>query len=105
MLSLYLQLPADQLAALCQRWKVSRLAVFGSVLRADFRPDSDVDFLATFAPDSHWSLLDLAGMQCELEDLVGRRVDLVDHTALDHSCRERRRRAILASAVPVYERA
>jgi predicted nucleotidyltransferase len=103
--SLQVQLPADQLTAFCERWKVSRLAVFGSVLRADFRPDSDVDFLATFAPDSHWSLLDLAGMQCELEDLVGRRVDLVDHAALDHSRRERRRQAILSSAVPVYERA
>lgn len=105
MSSLRVQLPADRIAALCERWKVTRLSVFGSVLRADFRPDSDVDFLAKFAPESRWSLLDLAGMQCELEDLIGRRVDLVDRTALDHSRRERRRQAILASAVPVYERA
>ena len=76
MLAVQVKLPAERLAALCERWKVSRLAVFGSVLRADFRADSDVDFLATFTPESRWSLLDLAGMQCELEDLLGRRVDL-----------------------------
>lgn len=105
MSELPVQLPADRLAALCERWKVARLAVFGSVLRADFRPDSDVDFLATFAPDSRWSLLDLAGMQCELEDMVGRRVDLVDAAALARSKRVRRRDTILSSAVPVYERA
>lgn len=102
---LRIEIPADRVAALCERWGVARLAVFGSVLRTDFRPDSDVDFLATFAPESHLSLLDLAGMQCELEDLVGRPVDLVDAAALSRSRRHRRREAILTSAIPVYERA
>jgi uncharacterized protein len=49
----------DKLVALCRRWRVRELSVFGSVVRADFRPDSDVDVLVVFEPDADWSLLDL----------------------------------------------
>jgi predicted nucleotidyltransferase len=48
--------PVDQIATFCQKWKITELAVFGSVLRDDFRPESDVDFLVSFANDAHWSL-------------------------------------------------
>lgn len=55
----HLHIPDDALAAFCARWKVTELALFGSALRGDFGPGSDVDLLVTFAPDAHWSLLDL----------------------------------------------
>ena len=101
---LQIELPAGTIAAFCRKWKITRLEVFGSALRADFRRDSDIDFLATFAPDSRWSLIDLAAMQCELEDILGRKVDFVDRISVERSPRPRRREAILSSAIPVYER-
>jgi len=52
-----IDLPRDQIVAFCRRWKITELALFGSVLRDDFEPGSDIDFLATFAPDAAWSLL------------------------------------------------
>lgn len=76
MLTLNVQLPEGKLAEFCQRWKVSELALLGSVLRADFRPDSDIDVLITFAPDAKRRLMTLAKMKYELEDLLGREVDL-----------------------------
>jgi len=51
-----LVVPIDRIAEFCRRWKITELALFGSVLRDDFRPDSDVDVLVTFAPDAPWSL-------------------------------------------------
>jgi uncharacterized protein len=65
-------LPDVELEELCRRWQVSELALFGSVLRDDFRPDSDVDVLVTFAPGAHWSLFDRVRMQKELESILGR---------------------------------
>jgi hypothetical protein len=61
----------------CRRWKIRELAVFGSFLRDDFRPDSDLDFLYTFAADVHWTLLDLVTMDQELSAIVGRGVDIL----------------------------
>jgi predicted nucleotidyltransferase len=55
-----------QIAAFCHRWKVTELALFGSILRANLRPDSDVDVLVSFAPDATWSLFDLVAMQNDL---------------------------------------
>ncbi len=85
MLTLNIQLPKDTLVAFCQRWKISEFALFGSVLRDDFRPDSDVDVLITFAPDAKRGLLALAKMKYELEDLLGREVDLVSKAAIETS--------------------
>ncbi|MFQ3617553.1 MAG: nucleotidyltransferase domain-containing protein [Cyanobacteriota bacterium] len=62
--------------AYCQRWQIVEFALFGSVLRDDFRPDSDVDVLVTFAPDERRTLMDLVQAQQELEDWFGRKVDL-----------------------------
>jgi uncharacterized protein len=66
----------DQLAAFCHKWKVKELSVFGSVLRDDFRDDSDLDVLVEMLPESElgWDWLDL---QNELGLLLGRQVDLV----------------------------
>lgn len=82
----------DQVAALCRRWQVRELSLFGSVARGEARPDSDVDVLVIFEPDANWSLLDLTEMQEELAVLFGREVDLVEEEALRNPFR---RRAIL----------
>ena len=66
----------ERLAAFCRRHHIRRLALFGSVLRDDFRPDSDVDVLVEFAPDRPVGLIRLAGIERELSALLGRRVDL-----------------------------
>lgn len=69
-------IPQEEIEAFCRRHGVSRLSLFGSVLRDDFGPDSDVDFLIEFPPGKTPSLLDLGGMLLELQDIVGREVDL-----------------------------
>jgi predicted nucleotidyltransferase len=58
-------LPMEQIAEFCRRWKIRELAVFGSFLRDDFRPDSDLDFLYTFVDDVRWTLFDLDTMEQE----------------------------------------
>ena len=72
----------SQLAELCRKWKVTELSLFGSILRDDFGPDSDVDVLVVFQPDAPWSLWDLLDMREELQDLFGRTIDLVEKEAL-----------------------
>jgi len=67
-----------KIAEFCRKWRIAEFALFGSVLRDDFRPDSDVDVLVTFDPDVGWSLFDLVDMQEELTTLFGRHVDLVE---------------------------
>lgn len=93
----------DALADFARRWKVTELAVFGSALRDDFGPDSDVDLLVAFEPDTAWSLFDRVTMRDELADLLGRPVDLVERRAIERSANPLRRRAILNSARSVYE--
>jgi predicted nucleotidyltransferase len=66
----------DQIAAFCQRHHIRRLAFFGSVLRDDFKPDSDVDVLVEFEPGHTPGLITLAGMEIELSDLLNRKADL-----------------------------
>lgn len=97
-----IQLPEAELERFCQRWKVSELALFGSVLRDDFRPDSDVDVLVTFSPDARWSLFDMVRMERDLEALLSRPVDLVERKAVESSENYIRRKHILSSLVPVY---
>jgi predicted nucleotidyltransferase len=97
-----LDLPYEQLAEFCARWKVQRLAVFGSVLREDFAGRSDVDFLADFAADAKWTLWDHMTMEEELACLLGRPVDLVDRVAVQESRNWIRRREILSTAREIY---
>ena len=66
----------EEIAAFCQRHHIRRLALFGSVLRDDFRPDSDVDVLVEFEPGYTVGLIRFAGMELELSDILGRKVDL-----------------------------
>jgi uncharacterized protein len=97
-------IPYDEIVAFCQRWQIDELSLFGSVVRPDFRPDSDIDVLVQFAADARWTLFDLATMQFELERLFGRNVDLLTRGGVEHSTNRIRRDRILASAVPVYVR-
>jgi uncharacterized protein len=71
-----LDIPKDKLAEFCRRNRIRRLSLFGSVLRDDFRPDSDVDVLVELEPDARVGLIGLAGMELELTALFGRKVDL-----------------------------
>jgi uncharacterized protein len=102
MLTLNIQLPEDKLAEFCQRWKVCELSLFGSVLRDDFRRDSDIDILVSFAPDAKRGLMTLAKMKYELEDLLGREVDLVSKSAVETSHNWIRREEILGTAQMIY---
>jgi predicted nucleotidyltransferase len=67
----------EKIAEFCRRWKVTEFSLFGSVLREDFRPDSDVDVLVVFSPDARRSIEDFEEMEGELETLFGRKVDIV----------------------------
>jgi len=92
-------IPQDRIADFCRRWKITELALFGSVLRDDFRPDSDIDVLVTFAPDAGWSYFELFDVQDELEAMFGRSVDLVPSGGLKNPFR---RASILNSRRVVY---
>lgn len=72
----------DRLKVLCRKWRVREFALFGSVLRDDFGPASDVDVLVSFEPGAGWSLWDLFDLQDELKALFGREVDLIEKEAL-----------------------
>ena len=91
-----------RISEFCQKWKIVELSFFGSVLRDDFRPDSDVDVLVTFAPDGRYSLFDLVHIEGELEKVLGRKVDLVERSAIEQSENYIRRKHILNSAQTVY---
>jgi len=91
-------LPLDSIAGFCRRHHIRKLALFGSVLRDDFGPDSDVDVLVTFAEDEHWRLGDFGHMRDELDALLGRKVDLVERQAVEENPNWIIRKAILGSA-------
>ena len=93
-----LAVPDETLAEFCQRWKIRELALFGSALRDDFRADSDIDLLVTFADDAAWGLLAHMQMQHELEAILQRPVDLISRRALEQSPNWLRRHAILDTA-------
>lgn len=92
----------DALAQLCAKWRIRRIALFGSALRGDMCPDSDVDLLVDFEPGEKWSLLQLATAEQEFASMFGRKVDLVDRASLARSQNPYRRDAILESAEVVY---
>jgi predicted nucleotidyltransferase len=97
-----LQIDQVRIGEFCKKWNVAEFAIFGSALRADFQPDSDVDVLVTFKPNSKRSLFDLVQMEEELEGMFGRKVDLVTRPGIEASRNYLRRKAILSSARVVY---
>ena len=92
-------IPEPAIRDICRRYSVKELAVFGSALRDDFRPDSDVDFLVEFQPDAPIGFLAFGRMQQELEELVERRVDLVPKMGLKPLIRD----TVLADREIIYE--
>jgi uncharacterized protein len=94
-----IQLPSAQVAEFCQRHHIRKLAVFGSALHGDARPDSDLDVLVEFEPGHVPGLFRLAGMELELSALLGgRKVDLNTPLCLSRYFRDQ----VLAEAEPVY---
>jgi predicted nucleotidyltransferase len=71
-----------RIAEFCRKWRVKELSIFGSALRDDFRPDSDVDVLVVFEDDAEWDLWDHMHAEDELKELFGRKVDLVEKSAV-----------------------
>ena len=98
MASFVVELPMDVLADFCRRWKITRLELFGSALREDFGPTSDLDLLVEFAPDLEMGFLAWAQCQRELGALFHRHVDLVPRDCLKPLIRD----AVLASAKVIY---
>lgn len=89
----------DKIEAFCKKYQIVEFSFFGSVLRDDFRPDSDVDVLVKFAEEEHGSLLDLVRMESELCELLGRKVDIVEESCIRNPIR---RRSIMRGKENVY---
>ena len=87
-----------EVAAICQRYNVRELSVFGSVARGEHRPDSDVDLLVDFDPEARIGLLEVGALMQELSTLVGRRVDI----AIKRALKPRIRSEVLADARILY---
>ncbi len=96
------QFDANTLGQFCRERGITKLELFGSALRDDFRQDSDVDLLATLRPDAHPTLFGWAEMQEKLSELFGRPVDLVSRRAVERSKNRYRKPAILSTATPIY---
>jgi uncharacterized protein len=97
-----ISLNREAVAAFCLKWGVSELALFGSVLRDDFRPESDVDVLVRFQEHARPTLFDMVRMQNELEGIFGRKVDLVSRRGLEKSRNHIRRNAILQNVEVIH---
>jgi len=97
-----IEIPRKEIAEFCRRWCIEELSIFGSALREDFRPDSDVDVLVRFSPEASWGLFDLMRMEEELKAIFGREVDLVERSTVEHSRNYVRRKAILNNLEPIY---
>jgi len=83
-----LKLDREELAAFCRKWRIRELSLFGSALREDFGPESDLDFLVSFEPEAAWDLFNLVDMKEELKTRFGRPVDLVEKEALRNPWRK-----------------
>ena len=92
-------IPTERIAAFCRKWRITEFALFGSVLRPDFRPDSDIDVLITFGRDAPWSLWDMDDLSDELRQLLVREVDVVSKRALKNPFR---RHEILTTRRVIY---
>jgi predicted nucleotidyltransferase len=95
--------PNNRISDFCQKWSVQELALFGSVLRRDFYPHSDIDVLVSFDPQVQYSLFDIVHMQQELTHIFGRTVDLVEKESIEQSENYVRKRNILSSTEVIYK--
>ena len=95
-------IPKQELAIFCEHWDIAELALFGSALRDDFGPESDIDILVSFKDGAHPTLFDMVRMQEELGEIFGRKIDLVSRRGIERSRNSIRRNAILGSAEVVH---
>ena len=102
MINAALALPMEEIAAICRRYHVQELSLFGSALRDDFRVDSDLDFLVVFEPGAKVGLFEFFELQHDLQALLGREVDLVSKAGVERSENWIRRRAILSHYESIY---
>ena len=100
MIHTHITIPGKEIEAFCQRYPIHRLSLFGSILRDDFAPESDVDVLVEFEPNAGIGYFELVQMQTELSTIFRREVDLLTPNALSRQFRER----ILNTAQVVYEK-
>lgn len=94
-----IDIPREKIEDFCRRWKIKEMAIFGSALREDFGPESDLDLLVTFSEEARWTLFDWAEMIEELKKITGRDIDLVDRESIRNPFR---RRSILARMEAIY---
>jgi predicted nucleotidyltransferase len=97
-----IDLNSEAIRDFCLKWKIRELSVFGSILREDFRPDSDVDFLADYEEGAGWDLFDHMDMEEELAGIVGRDVDLLTKYSVETSQNRFYKKEILSTAEPVF---
>ncbi len=93
-------IPQDEIKAFCERNHIRKLSLFGSILRDDFRPDSDVDILVEYEPKAIVTLLDMAAQEIELSQLIGRKIDLRTPYELSRYFRQ----DVINTAEKLYER-
>ena len=97
---IHIPINRDRIIEFCKKWEISRMAFFGSVLREDFRPESDVDVMVSFNPDSAWSLFDIVDMKMELESIFRRDVDILEEGTIRNPIK---RRCIYENLEVVYD--
>ncbi|MFE4108358.1 nucleotidyltransferase family protein [Almyronema epifaneia] len=106
-----IELPMEKIAEFCHKWQVTEFALFGSVLRDDFRPDSDIDVMVQFHPDAHPTFRTLDQMEAELKTIFGgaslgdspyRDIDLITRQGIETSRNYLRRHEILSSAQVIH---
>jgi len=97
----YIAIPEETIRAFCKKWKIHSFSFYGSIMRDDFRPDSDIDVMIEFSPEDRTSSLNMGVMQEELEALFSRNVDLVERKSIEQSENYIRRKGILSGKPPV----
>jgi hypothetical protein len=97
-----LDIPHEKIQEFCRKWQITELSLFGSALREDFGPESDIDLLVSFAPDARITLFNLVDMEEELKEIFGRDVNLVSRQAVEKSENYIRRRSILSLTKVIY---
>ena len=98
-----IELSIAKIKDFCDRWQVNEFSLFGSVLREDFRPDSDIDVMIRFDPQAHPTFFTLEQMEAELKTMFERKVDLITRQGVETSRNYLRRHEILSSAKVIYE--
>ena len=101
-MGIQIEVPKEKISAFCRQNHICGLAFFGSVLRDDFRSDSDVDVLVEFEPGQELSLMELVAMENELSEILGRKADMVERQSVEQSENYIRRRYVLQSLEKVY---